>query len=596
MRNLHNRSSACAAGALIAAMLLSPLQALAAGIIIPSSFRFQNTLKQGLTLDPDVRYLQNALNSDAATRVAETGAGSDAELTSYFGAKTLDAVKRFQALYRSEVLDPANLSAPTGIVGPLTREKLNKLLAEGSASGAISQPYVAPSVPSQPSYYTAPAVGTSQSSAALTRANYLSISNLSTYAALTGQRMSIFGSGFDSLKNMVYVGPVAAGSYPSPDGSKITFTVPEVSEGGYYQVAVANIFGTTTSGSISLRIDKSASALPSVVLPVGYDVYPKTSKNVNDVIVITGENFSLNNTIQTNLGNITVRSTDGRTLTFLIGSLPFYQEAFDLYKGQAINVIIKIRSDDGVSAGQLVHVIQFPNTAAPTLNTGNQVPPQTSSIPNVPARTSTTTSSSAAAGSSGAGSNSSSGGLDMLKPIADPKLDLMRQYNPVVKKLTDPLVSDKSISQSLTGGGSGGSSGGSSGGGGAAGGALGGLGGALGGGGGAGGSSGGASGGAGAITKFGGKILYSIVCTCSGGWTYIMLQDYASQQTLNLKYQPGQSTLHSNYNVWTSGVTLLGGLTQGGGNCEIYSGNSCTSMGNANYTIDFPRGVGTTAN
>ncbi|HEY9582705.1 MAG TPA: peptidoglycan-binding protein [Candidatus Paceibacterota bacterium] len=75
------------------------------------------SLKKGVT-HAQVKLLQQILNKDSDTMVATEGAGSAGNETSLFGSLTEKAVIKFQTKYGID---------PIGIVGPMTRAKLNSI-------------------------------------------------------------------------------------------------------------------------------------------------------------------------------------------------------------------------------------------------------------------------------------------------------------------------------------------------------------------------------------------------------------------------------------------------------------------------------------
>ena len=125
--------------------LQQQLASLTGGSASTGTYCFTTDLKKGMTSN-DVKNLQIVLNKDAATQVATTGAGSPGNETTYFGALTEAAVKKYQA---------ANgISPVSGYVGPLTRASLN-----AKYCNPVTPPTTAPSETTTTTI-VAPAYGT----------------------------------------------------------------------------------------------------------------------------------------------------------------------------------------------------------------------------------------------------------------------------------------------------------------------------------------------------------------------------------------------------------------------------------------------------
>ena len=95
---------------------------------IPAGFTFTSNLSQGSS-GVDVTHLQHLLNSNPATRVAASGAGSPGSETQFFGPLTAAAVSAFQNLYASAILTPLGLTSGTGFFGAGSRAKANMLIS-----------------------------------------------------------------------------------------------------------------------------------------------------------------------------------------------------------------------------------------------------------------------------------------------------------------------------------------------------------------------------------------------------------------------------------------------------------------------------------
>jgi len=98
-----------------------------------------------------------------------------------------------------------------------------------------------------------------------------------------------------------------------------------------------------------------------------------------------------------------------------------------------------------------------------------------------------------------------------------------------------------------------------------------------------------------ATVPFGGKIIYGYPCTCSGGW-YLSIYDLVTKATIPIVFQFGVSRLNASFNIFTSGVSVLGSYMPGTGVCLIYAGTGCTTIPTIGMVTSYPLpGIGTSA-
>lgn len=62
---------------------------------------------------------------------------------------------------------------------------------------------------------------------------------------------------------------------------------------------------------------------------------------------------------------------------------------------------------------------------------------------------------------------------------------------------------------------------------------------------------------------FGGPILFSYECACSGGW-FMLIYDQFTHLPIPMVFQFGVSMPRANYNIYTPAVQTLGTYTPGG--------------------------------
>lgn len=214
--NIRQRAVLFLAGAVLVS-LLAASEASAVGLT------FARTLRIGSRGD-DVRELQIFLNKNGATAlmVSPGSGGSIGNETEYFGAKTAEAVSRFQELYRSEVLTPIGLVRGTGFVGSLTLAKLNSI----AAPPIVVVPTLSASIPTPtvvPPRVITPIVVPGPGSPDVVQEPV--ITSISPTAGPAGTTVVIRGAGFTSTGNTVYTGYAELTNVSSGDGKTMSIVI-----------------------------------------------------------------------------------------------------------------------------------------------------------------------------------------------------------------------------------------------------------------------------------------------------------------------------------------------------------------------------------
>ena len=129
----------------------SPAASSATPQTAPSATNLSGAFSRALSISvtgADVLRLQKLLNSDPATKIADSGPGSPGNETDYYGSLTEAALKRFQAKY-GIVSSGTPASTGYGLLGPRTRAKFQELFGgevpAGETLPTASIPTPAPS-------------------------------------------------------------------------------------------------------------------------------------------------------------------------------------------------------------------------------------------------------------------------------------------------------------------------------------------------------------------------------------------------------------------------------------------------------------------
>ena len=94
---------------------------------IKPDFRFNRNLFIS-NRDPEVKLLQEFLNSSGFKLTDADEPGAPGRETNFFGRLTKAAIIKFQENYDEEILKPLDLTKGTGYFGPSSRKMANKIL------------------------------------------------------------------------------------------------------------------------------------------------------------------------------------------------------------------------------------------------------------------------------------------------------------------------------------------------------------------------------------------------------------------------------------------------------------------------------------
>lgn len=311
-------------------------------------FSFSRNLQYGDT-SAEVKILQQILNNDSRTLIAEIGPGSPGNETTYFGGLTRAAVIKFQELYREEILVPNGLTRGNGFVGPSTRAQLIK------KASLPAQPTIPTKLPpSTPSGNSPLTPVTDRLPIIYYSANASTTQNIyiiqpSEYAAPAGKTITLSGVGFSTKSNTLYFGKDKSRKLEglkATNSSMLSFTLPDYPV-GKYDLFIQNEAGISEMSSFIIITSPNAS------VPIIESVSP-TSGPYGAKVTIHGKNFTpTGNEVRTNYRIIeNLPSADGTTILVpmdLFPDVPQLQTSNVPKQNFTLPVYIFVLNSNGVS-------------------------------------------------------------------------------------------------------------------------------------------------------------------------------------------------------------------------------------------------------
>lgn len=217
----------------------------------------------------DVKTLQRFLNSDTRTQIAAEGVESYGKETDLFSALTKNGVFAFQKLYAADVLRPAGLLKPTGVIGQLSAKKIRALTNCGSLDTA----------PTPTQVVGAPG-----------------LLGIRPSRGADGDDIVLSGTNFTGA-NTILFGGKAFGPYGSADGKSIVFTLTSLIPPGTWPVVIRTSNGTSKPVDFTMLATSTIGKLPHI----NY-VTPSHGKP-GVVVTLTGVGFTPTDNTIADIGN-----------------------------------------------------------------------------------------------------------------------------------------------------------------------------------------------------------------------------------------------------------------------------------------------------
>ena len=250
------------------------------------------SLQQGST-GADVMALQKFLNSNAATQVAASGAGSPGMETSTFGPATKAAVVKFQAAHGVSAI---------GLVGPATRAAIAATCGQGNNGGTTTPtgPGLTVSAGAQPANAIAPEGASRVPFTTFTITNNSGV--VQTVSGVTVQR-----TGF--ANDSVFAGVALVDASGIQLGiAKTLNSNHQATVGDNFTINPGETKTITVVGNMNTVLDNYAGQIASLQV-----VAVNSSAAVNGVLPISGASHTVNSTLTIGTATAIVSSFDPNT-------------------------------------------------------------------------------------------------------------------------------------------------------------------------------------------------------------------------------------------------------------------------------------------